>query len=300
MKVLITGAAGQLGQELARQLAESGSVLGPLPAALAGAKVAGVDLPDGNLARPEDANAIVAAHRPNLILHCAAFTAVDRCETETDTAFAANALAPRNMALAAQAAGAALLYLSTDYVFSGRATRPMREDEPTAPVSVYGKTKWLGEQYVQQYCSRSYIVRTAWLYGRRGANFVKTILRLAQTQGQLKVVNDQQGSPTNAEDLAHHLLRIAAGGLYGLYHCTGTGVCSWYEFAAEILRLTGLDAHLEPCSTKEFPRPAPRPSYSALDNAMLRATLGNGMRPWQEALADYLARYSVAELLEDE
>lgn len=290
VEILITGAAGQLGTELQRQLKNGGSALGALPEALREAAVTPVDIADADLTSLHEAKTLVKRVAPDVVLNCAAFTNVDLCETEPDKAFAVNALAARNLAMACEQTGAALLHVSTDYVFSGTGDRPFCETDQPAPQSVYGATKLLGEEMVRGFCSRWFILRTAWLYGLEGSNFVKTILRLAREHGQVKVVNDQLGNPTNAEDLAHHMLRLAASEEYGLYHCTGGGVCSWYDFAKEIVRLAGLDVPVNPCTTEEFPRPAKRPAYSALEHTMLRLGPGDAMRPWQEALADYMSK----------
>ncbi|MDL2252489.1 dTDP-4-dehydrorhamnose reductase [Ruminococcaceae bacterium OttesenSCG-928-I18] len=292
MRILITGANGQLGTELVRQLESGKSALGDIPKVLQGAVVAAVDIEDGDLTKLRVVQGLLAEHTPDVVINCAAFTNVDKCETERDTAFAANALAPRNLAIACEAAGAKLIHISTDYVFNGQGEIPFSEADLPAPRSVYGATKRLGEEYVRAFCSRWFIVRTAWLYGRQGGNFVKTILRVAKEKGELQVVNDQRGNPTNAEDLAHHLLLLAPTEEYGIYHGTGNGICSWYDFASEIVRLSGIKAQVKPCSTDEFyqqaKRQAERPAYSALDHSMLRATVGDHMRPWREALAPYI------------
>ncbi len=288
MKILITGAAGQLGTELQRQLAAGRSALGTLPEALHSAKVIPADMADADLSSLEQTRALLQQHRPDVVINCAAFTNVDLCETQQQDAFKANAIAPRNLAMACDEIGAKLVHVSTDYVLSGQGTQPLSEAEMPAPQSVYGTTKRLGEQYVQNFCGRWFIARTAWLYGRHGNNFVKTIVRLAKEQGQLKVVDDQLGNPTNAEDLAHHLLLLTLTEEYGIYHCTGNGVCSWYDFAAEIVRLSGVQASVQPVTSDEFPRPAKRPAYSALAHDMLNATIGDNMRPWKEALAEYM------------
>ncbi len=288
MKILITGAAGQLGSELCRQLQQGKSALGPLHSSVEAAQVVAVDIDDADLTNLEQTLKLVSSNAPDVVINCAAFTNVDLAETEQQKAFEANAIAPRNLAMACEAAGAKLIHVSTDYVFSGSLQRPYTEADLPAPTTAYGATKLLGEEYVRQFCTRWFVVRTAWLYGRQGANFVKTMLRLADEQSELKVVHDQRGNPTFAEDLAHHLLQLAATQHYGVYHCTGGGVCSWYEFAAEIFRIAGKDVKLLPCTTEEYPRPAPRPQNSALEHTMLKATIGDGMRPWQEALFAYL------------
>ena len=202
--------------------------------------------------------------------------------------------------MAAEEIGAKLVHVSTDYVFSGDAAQPVWEYDLPAPRSVYGKTKLLGEQYVQQFCTHYLIVRTAWLYGYAGNNFVKTILRLARQNGGVTVVDDQLGNPTNAADLAHEILNLLVTKEYGVYHCTGEGVCSWCEFAAEIIRLSGIPATVTPCTTEQFiagakKQIAPRPAYSALENAMLKATIGNEMRDWKTALACFFENYKPEE-----
>jgi dTDP-4-dehydrorhamnose reductase len=234
---------------------------------------------------------LVERIRPDVIFNCASYTNVDACETNRDIAMLANAIGPRNMAMAANRIGAKLIHISTDYVFSGTEEGERSEWDVCAPQSVYGHTKHLGEQYVRTFCSRHFIVRTAWLYGYEGGNFVKTILRNGKERGSLKVVNDQFGNPTHASDLAHHLLKLAVTEEYGLYHCTGNGTCSWYDFACAIVRHAGISCAVTPCTSEEFPTPAKRPTFSALDNRMLRCTIGNEMRNWESALAAYMAHY---------
>lgn len=300
MKIMITGANGQLGRELLRQLAAGGSSLGPVPERLTLASVIPVDFEDADITNLHATGALLRHHAPDVLIHCAAFTNVDKCETEKDAAFAVNAVGTRNIAIACEAVGAVMLHISTDYVFSGAGPRePLPEYTPTGPRSIYGQTKLLAETYVRALCPRSFIVRTAWLYGRDGANFAKTILRAGLQGGPLKVVNDQFGTPTNAEDLAHHLLRLLITRQYGLYHCTGNGTpCTWYDFAREILQLANVDVEINPCTTEEYPRPAPRPAYSALDNMMLRATIGDEMRPWPVALKRFFIGRTLEEILE--
>lgn len=287
MKIMITGAGGQLGKELQRQLAAGGSALGPLPQRLALASVMPVDIDDADLSNRHDTAILVRRHAPDAVIHCAAYTNVDGCEENPDEAFRANAIAARNVAMVCEEVGARMVHVSTDYVFSGNAVSPVDETALPAPQSVYGHTKLLGETYVKHFCSRWFVVRTAWLYGRAGNNFVKTILRLARKNGKVDVVDDQRGNPTNAEDLAHHLLKLVPTKEYGTYHCTGGGICTWYDFAKEIVQLWGIEAQVLPTTTDAFPRPAKRPAYSALGHAMLRATVGDEMRPWQQALAAF-------------
>jgi len=289
MKILITGSKGQLGTELQEILAAMHSEIGAVPEVYRGADITAVDIDEldiANASAVEDfADAMEAPF--DLILHCAAMTNVDACETDPETAMRGNAIGARNMARLAAAQGAKIMHISTDYVFSGHAEKPYTEWDLPAPETAYGKSKWLSETYVQSVCPRHFIVRTSWLYGKTGNNFVKTIHKLASERDEISVVYDQVGNPTNANDLAHHLLLIAATEEYGLYHCTGNGICSWHEFAEEIVRLLGLSCRVKPVTTEEFPRPAPRPAYSAMDHLMLRCTVGDAMRPWKEALAAY-------------
>ena len=300
MKIIVTGCKGQLGTEIIKQLREGRSEIGPIPEKLMNATVIPVDLPELDISNYKMVDDFIRRQRPDVIINCAAYTNVDGCEVNHDAAFKANALGPRNLAQAAEKTGARLVHVSTDYVFSGDAAQPVWEYDLPAPRSVYGKTKLLGEQYVQQFCTHYFIVRTAWLYGYAGNNFVKTMLRLARQNGGVTVVDDQLGNPTNAADLAHEILNLLVTKEYGVYHCTGEGVCSWCEFAAEIIRLSGIPATVTPCTTEQFiagakKQIAPRPAYSALENAMLKATIGNEMRDWKTALACFFENYKPEE-----
>lgn len=297
MKILITGCRGQLGTELQKQLREGRCVLGPLPERLKNAPVVAVDLEDLDITDREATIAYIRRHQPDTVINCAAFTNVNGCETNRDAAFKVNALGPRNLAMACEKVGARLIHISTDYVFSGAPNGgvPMDECALPAPVSAYGQTKLLGEQYVQKFCRRHFIVRTAWLYGMAGKNFVKTMVNLAKTHDEITVVNDQLGNPTNAVDLAYHLLKLAVSHDYGIYHCTCNGVCSWYDFASEIIRLSGEHCTVKPISSAEYaaqhPESANRPAWSALDNRMLRCTVGDSMRDWKVAIQDFFANW---------
>ena len=292
MKVLITGCHGQLGREIQKQLRLGCSEIGPIPEKLKNASVLAVDLEDLDISDRAATVDFVRRHQPDVIINCAAYTNVDGCEVNHDAAFKANALGPRNLAQAAEKTGARLVHVSTDYVFSGRENGGIAQDEATipGPISAYGSTKLMGEKYVEQFCHRHFIVRTAWLYSYYGKNFVKTIYNAGKKFGKLEVVNDQLGNPTNAVDLAHVLLQLAATQEYGIYHCTGEGICSWYDFAAAIIAGGKVDATVAPCTSPEYkakhPESADRPAWSALDNRMLRCTIGNPVRPWQEALEE--------------
>lgn len=296
MKILITGASGQLGTEIQRQLKNGGSALGPVPERLQNATVIATDVNELDITDRDATIAFVRRHQPDTIISCAAFTNVDGCETNPEGAFKVNAIGASNLAQAAERINARLIHVSTDYVFRGEGDKPLDESERVDPKSVYGKTKALGEEYVKNFCHRYFIVRTAWLYGYAGKNFVKTMVNAGKKFGKLEVVSDQLGNPTNAEDLAHHLLQLAVSHDYGVYHCTGEGICSWYEFASEIIRLSGVDATVSPCTSAEYsakhPAAADRPAWSALENRMLACTVGNNMRDWKVALADFFAHWN--------
>ena len=306
MKIMITGQKGQLGTEIQKQLRLGKSEIGPIPDALKGAEVAAVDLPQLDISRLTDTVAFVEQFHPDIVINCAAYTNVDGCEVNHDTAFQANAVGPRNLAIACEKVGAKLVHVSTDYVFSGRENGgiPLDEAAATGPISAYGTTKLLGEKYVEQFCSRAFIVRTAWLYSYYGKNFVKTIYNAAKKTGKLQVVNDQMGNPTNAVDLAHVLLMLSCTQEYGVYHCTGEGICSWYDFAAAIVFEGGVDASVAPVTSIQYkemhPESADRPAWSALDNRMLRCTVGNPVRPWQEALHEFFLRWDGENGIKDE
>lgn len=287
MKILITGSAGMLGTQVVCDLSRGYTELGEVPAALKGAEVLTADVDTLDITDKAATEEYMEENRPDVVINCAAYTNVDGCESHQDDAFTVNAIGPRNLAIACEKVGAKLVHVSTDYVFRGDEATPRREYDITNPISVYGKTKHAGEEFVKQFCSRYFIVRTAWLYGYHGKNFVKTMVRLCNERGGASVVNDQHGNPTNAADLSHHLLKIAACEEYGTYHCTGNGECTWYEFAAEIARLAGFEGCMKPCTSDEFPTPTKRPAYSSLDNMMLRVTVGDEMRHWKDALAAY-------------
>lgn len=289
MKILITGAKGQLGREITLCLQNGKTELGVPDLLKQDNELILTDIDECDIAELDDLRALIGEGTLDLIINCAAYTNVNGCETNLETALRANAIGPRNLAILAKEKGAKLIHVSTDYVFAGDGTVPYREYDIKNPQSVYGKTKHLGEEYIKEQCEKYFIVRTSWLYGYYGGNFVKTMLRIAREKGACRVVADQRGNPTNAADLAHHLLKLATTEEYGIYHGTGNGECSWYEFTQEIVKLAGIDASVSPCTTEEFPSPAKRPAYSSLDNLMLRATVGDEFRPWREALAAFFA-----------
>ncbi len=281
MRVLITGANGQLGLALQDVLAQHGVAIDA------------VDLPELDISSHESVAAWIGAHDAyDVVFNCAAFTNVDGCETNFAAAFAANALGPMNLARACAATGATLVHVSTDYVFAGNEPGARVEDDVPAPISAYGRSKLAGEGLALAANPRTHVVRTAWLYGE-GRNFVRTMLSLADRFDEVTVVDDQIGNPTFAGDLARELVRIAHTEHFGVWHCTNEGTCSWADLAEEAYRLAGVATKVRRCTSAEWkamhPESADRPAFSSLQNARLEATIGNGMRPWKEALAEYLA-----------
>jgi dTDP-4-dehydrorhamnose reductase len=282
VKVAVTGANGQLGTDLCRAL-DSLNVV-PLTHA---------DIEVTDMASVKEA---LLKRKPAVIINTASYVRVDDCETEKDKAFSVNALGARNVAVAAQELGAKLVHLSTDYVFGDEAeprATPYTEFDTPVPLSVYGRSKLAGENLVRHLCLRHFIVRTSGLFGvagssGKGGNFIETMLRLAREGEELRVVNDQVFSPTYTRDLARKIGQLVATDYYGIFHITNEGGCSWYEFATEILRLTGIATPVVPITSDQYPQKAHRPRYSVLDNSHLRLLGMGDMRPWQEALKDYL------------
>lgn len=288
MKILITGANGQLGKQIRGIINNGRSEVGAIPTEVKEAQVACYDVDTMDITDLKAVREIFKTEKPDVVINCAAFTHVDGCETQYDVAFKINSLGSRNLAMASEEMGAKLIHVSTDYVFEGVGTVPFNEADLPKPVSAYGKTKYLGEQYVREFSSKYFIVRTAWLYGYYGKNFVKTIMNAAKEKGYLTVVDDQRGNPTNAEDLAHHILKLAVTEEYGVYHCTGTGECSWFDFAKAIVEYSNIDCTVDPITSDKLGRAAKRPAFSSLDNMMLRCTVGDEMREWKEALKCFI------------
>ena len=269
MKVLITGAKGMLGQDLCPTLEDLGCFL------------IETDIDNLDITKKEDVEEFVSKAHPDLIIHLAAYTNVDKAEEEEEKAELINAVGTENIALAASKIDVPLIYISTDYVFDGSKNSPYLPTDKVNPINAYGRTKLKGEELVQKHCKKYYIARTSWLYGMYGKNFVDTMLSLKDKE-ELKVVDDQWGTPTWTMDLAGALMKLLTKP-YGIYHLSGGGKpTTWYNFAKTIFELSNLEVNLKPCTTEEFKRPANRPKYSVMDNDKM-------LRDWKLALKDYLS-----------
>jgi dTDP-4-dehydrorhamnose reductase len=278
MKTLITGSHGQLGRAVVEIAVGRGH------------DVAGHDMDTLDITDSKAVMALMTDLAPDWVLNCAAFTAVDDCEHDEARALAVNATAVANLAAACNAVGAKLLHVSTDYVFSGEGDTPFKENHPLKPVNAYGRTKLAGEGEAQR-AHHHLVVRTAWLYGHGGKNFVEAIRgQLLAGRRELRVVGDQYGSPTFCDDLAEALVDLAEVSSQGIVHAVNSGSTSWFGFAQEIVRLLQPDTTVIPVATEEFPRPAHRPRYSVLDTSHLAELIGRKLPEWQDALERYLSR----------
>ena len=277
-RVMITGANGQLGRAVNLQYADSGEY-----------ELINTDVGELDITNIDKVMTFVREVKPYAIINCAAYTAVDACEKEEDLAFRINAIGPRNLSIAATETGAKMMHVSTDYVFEGNGTRPYRETDPTGPQGAYGRTKLAGEDFVREFSDRHFIVRTAWLYGD-GKNFVKTMLRLSETNDKVRVVMDQVGSPTSADELAKAIAYLLPTENYGLFHGTCEGDCSWAQFTEEIFRLAGKNTIVEAITSEEYAAAAKRPAYSILENYMLKMTTDFMFADWHDAIAAYIGK----------
>ena len=283
-KIIVTGCNGQLGRAINRELAGDDGYELINTDVTADVKL---DITDVDVVTD-----FVRKYEPYAVINCAAYTAVDRQENDRELSMKINAIGPRNLAIAAHETGAKLMHVSTDYVFPGEASdHPLTEFDPVGPVSVYGRTKLAGEEFVKQFADRFFIIRTAWLYGD-GHNFAKTMLKLSETHDELTVVDDQLGTPTSAAELARCIHALLPTESYGLYHGTCEGDTNWADFAKEVLRLAGKETVVKPVSTEEYmrnnPQSARRPAYSILDNYMLRLTGIYTFADWRDAVAEYM------------
>jgi dTDP-4-dehydrorhamnose reductase len=277
--LLVIGAKGMLGSDL----------MTVLHAGLPNDEVVGWDIGEIDIQRKEETVAKIEKLRPSVVVHLAAYTDVDGCELDEERAFAINAEGTKHVALAVSRCQAKMVYLSTDYVFDGNKREPYLESDSPHPLNVYGRSKLQGEQYVQAWAKKTLIIRAQWLYGRYGKNFVTSILRQANEKKVLSIVDDQIGSPTYTVDLAKAISVLIQFDARGIFHVANSDLCTWYAFGQTVLKLSGMDkVRVIPISSKELGRPALRPSYSVFNCQKLKRETGLALRPWSEAVRDYL------------
>lgn len=268
--VLVTGANGMLGQDLCPILEDSGY------------EVVETDIDVMNITDAKSVKLVLEKEKPDVVIHCAAYTNVDKAEEDLKTAELINVTGTENVAEVCGKLGITMVYISTDYVFDGEKDEPYEPDDRTNPLNNYGITKFEGEEAVRSLCDKYIVARTSWLYGHHGKNFVETMLNLAKTHKELKVVDDQIGCPTWTVDLSNALVELIGNEVCGTFHVCGSGCTSWYGFAKEIFKIANVNVDLKPCTTAEFPRPAKRPEFSVMDNEGI-------CRDWRFALRDYLS-----------
>ncbi|WP_099190560.1 dTDP-4-dehydrorhamnose reductase [Tepidibacter mesophilus] len=273
-KILVTGAKGQLGIDVVNYLSKSYEVIG-------------LDKDDLDITNLESVLNCINEVNPDVVINCAAYTNVDGCEENQDLAYKINGIGARNLAIASNHNAIKLVHISTDFVFDGETDSVYTEFDGTNPISVYGKSKKAGEDFIKKMSSKYFILRTAWLYGKNGNNFVKTMLRLAETNDTLKIVDDQVGTPTFTEDLVEVIAMVIKTEKYGTYHVSNDGKCSWYEFAKKIFELANVDIEVLSITTEELGRPAKRPKYSVMRNYMLELEFDYHIRSWESALEKY-------------
>lgn len=279
-RMLVIGSGGQLGTDMCNE------------AAIAGYTVTGIDFPTIDIADRKSVEGWIASTEASVVVNCAAFTAVDNCETEQERAFLLNADGAGYIAEACEQTGARMVHISTDYVFSGDKIGPYIESDTPNPKSVYGRSKLAGEERVAAACSNHQIFRIAWLYGLHGKNFLFTIRsaaeKMATGSGTIKVVNDQYGTPTTTIEVCRQILAAQESELTGIFHATCEGSCTWFDFASAVIKAAAIPVTVLPCTTEEFPRPAPRPKNSILENSRLKAAGINIMHSWEDALKTFL------------
>lgn len=282
-KIIVTGCNGQLGRAINQVYAGNSEYELVNTDVVSGDGITSLNITD-----VDQVVSFAKEVKPYAIINCAAHTNVDKCETDVENAYKINAIGPRNLSIAATEMGAKLIHVSTDYVFEGNDPSPRTEFDKVNPVSMYGRTKLAGENFVKEFAKDYFIIRTAWLYGD-GKNFAKTMLALSETHDTLRVVNDQIGSPTSASELAKAIKFLEPTENYGLFHGTCEGVCSWADFATEVLRLAGKSTVVQGISTEEYNSPTKRPAYSVLDNYMLKLTSDYMFADWHDAIKEYMA-----------
>ena len=279
-KIIVTGCNGQLGRAINAELSGNTEY-----------EPVNTDVAELDITSIDKVMELARQVKPYAIINCAAHTAVDACETQEDSAYRINAIGPRNLSIAATETGAKLIHISTDYVLPGDGSEPYTEFAATGPKGVYGKTKLAGENFVKDFARNYFILRTAWLYGD-GKNFVKTMLRLSETNDTVRVVGDQFGTPTSAKELAKAILYLLPTENYGLFHATCEGSTNWADFTRKIFEMTGKSTRVDAITTEEYGAPAPRPAYSVLENYMLKLTTDFQFAQWEDALAVYLKELS--------
>ncbi len=276
-RLIVTGAGGMLGADVTRQFSSNFKVTALTRKEL--------DITDKKAVRQ-----VFKHYRPEIVINCAAFTRVDDCESMKETAFSVNAEGPGILASACRDSGALLVHISTDYVFDGSKKSPWKEDEPKAPLNIYGESKLQGEKSVEARCDNYLIIRTSWLFGLNGPNFITTMLDLSKKRDELSVVNDQEGSPTSTRDLAWGIKMLVMHDLCGVFHCCNSGSCTWFDLCRFVFEKRGIKGvTLKPVPSESFPRPAARPEYSVLDTSRFKKFTGRKMRPWQQAVSEYLS-----------
>lgn len=283
MRILITGAKGQLGYDLMRCFENSGH------------EIIGVDVEEMDITDAASVESVMFHEKPDAVIHCAAYTQVDRAEDEPDLCEKINADGTRNIAEACRACGIKMMYISTDYVFDGGRNISWNTEDTCDPVNVYGRTKYLGELAVQELLERYFIVRTSWVFGINGRNFIRTMLELSKNRDALTVVDDQIGSPTYTYDLARLLAGMVDTDLYGIYHATNEGFCSWYELACEVFRQAGVSISVTPVGSDKYPTKAARPQNSRMSKAKLEAAGFVRLPHWKDAVGRYLKELKVEE-----
>ena len=276
MKILVTGVKGQLGYDVVNELEKRGL------------EAVGVDIEEMDITDAKSVEKVLGETAPDVVIHCAAYTAVDAAEEQEEICRRVNADGTRNIAKMCSKLDIKMVYISTDYVFDGQGTRPWEPEDERQPLNVYGQTKYEGELAVQELLEKYFIVRIAWVFGVNGKNFIKTMLRLAETNKKITVVNDQYGSPTYTYDLAKLLVDMILTEKYGVYHATNEGICTWYEFACEIFKQAGLDIEVVPVTAAEYQAKAKRPENSRMSKEKLTENGFDRLPPWQDALKRYL------------
>jgi len=284
LRVLVTGYNGQLGFDVVNLLKKTGI------------DCIGVDKDDFDLTSEEKTKKYIIDYKPDVIVHSAAYTQVDRAEDERELCYSVNVLGTRYIAECSEKLGSKLVYISTDYVFDGEKNEPYNVDDKPNPINYYGYTKYLGEIEVKNKVEKYFIVRTSWVFGKNGNNFVKIMLKLGKEKDELKVVSDQVGSPTYTGDLAKLIVDMIKTDKYGIYHATNEGYCSWYEFACKIFEIAGLDINVIPITSKEYPTKAKRPKNSRLSKESLDKAGFSRLRSWTEALTFFLTEIEIGAL----